>query len=107
VILSGCWDTCTSGLSLVPMSSHYLRNQRLATASIARTGPPTLFITLTFNPYCPKLQRELNGQPWIHQPDLVMRLFNLQKTALLQDLRTGRIFSRLDRRHPDDHVEVD
>jgi hypothetical protein len=56
--------------------------------AIARhLGPPQLFITMTANPNWPEIKQELlPGQQVTDRPDLAVRVFELKRRALLQDV---------------------
>ena len=47
-------------------------------AIIRYFGKPTIFITYTANPTCPKIQRELRpGEKPLNRPDLVYYIYNM------------------------------
>ena len=55
-----------------------------------------LFITFTSNPSWPALTEELlPGQVPADRPDLVVRVFNMYKTALLEDITNRHIFGNV------------
>ena len=50
---------------------------------------PTLFITFTANPNWVEIQQELQGCKVEDQPDIVVRVFNQKRRALLKDIETA------------------
>jgi hypothetical protein len=67
-------------------------------AVVRRHGMPTLFITITCNPYWPEIMEALHpGQSAFDRPDIVARVFQLKLRILTDGLRDGSYFG-VDRR---------
>jgi hypothetical protein len=67
-----------------------------AMATVQQQGKPSLFITMTCNPYWPEITRELEpSQQPQDRPDVLARVFNLKLQALLKDLNTKNIFGKV------------
>ncbi|QRV97710.1 ATP-dependent DNA helicase PIF1 [Ceratobasidium sp. AG-Ba] len=64
--------------------------------AIARyLGPPQFFVTMTANPNWPELQAELlDGQHATDRPDLAVRVFELKRRALLEDITKKHVLGR-------------
>ena len=65
--------------------------------AICRTfHKPDLFITMTCNPNWPEITSALlPGQKPEDRPDIVSRVFNLKKDALLNDIKKNKIFGQV------------
>jgi Helitron helicase-like domain at N-terminus len=65
--------------------------------AICRTyHKPDLFITMTCNPNWPEITSALlPGQKPEDRPDIVSRVFNLKKDALLKDIKKNKIFGQV------------
>ena len=77
-------------------SPRYMKKNYLDAMAIVRHfGKPSLFITMTTNPNWREIQENLlPGQVANDRPDLVARVFELKKKALLNDLFNVGIFGR-------------
>ncbi|EUC59156.1 helitron helicase-like amino-terminal domain protein [Rhizoctonia solani AG-3 Rhs1AP] len=64
--------------------------------AIARhLGPPQLFVTMTANPNWPEIKNELlPGQAVSDRPDLAVRVFELKRRALLNDITKNGVLGR-------------
>lgn len=63
-------------------------------AQIYRFGPPTLFITITANPYWREIQENLlPGQQWYHDMFLVNLVFSLKLREFISDIESGKYFN--------------
>ena len=51
-------------------------------------GKPTLFITFTANPQWPEVLDDLEGQSLENRPDVMARIFNIKRKALLKDIQS-------------------
>nr|GFA33686.1 hypothetical protein [Tanacetum cinerariifolium] len=62
-------------------------------------GPPDLFVTMTYNPKWPEIQREVEscipGQPTVHRPDTIACVFKMKLDDLMEDIRKGNHFGRV------------
>ena len=66
-------------------------------ASIRVKGKPDFFLTFTCNPKWPEITGSLfEGQPTIHRPDIVARVFHMKVEALLADLLKHDILGHVD-----------
>jgi hypothetical protein len=64
-----------------------------AVAIAGHFGKPHVFVTKTANPYWLEVQRELlPGQTPMDRPDLIARVFQLKKKAMLDDIFKNGIF---------------
>lgn len=67
-----------------------------AMAIVRRFGKPDLFITFTFNPKWPDIERNLlSGQTSTDRPDLVARVFHLKLKELLKDITVKKYLAKL------------
>ena len=57
-------------------------------AVVRHFGKPTLFITFTANPHWPEIDDELGTCSLENRPDIVVRVFNQKRKALIKDLHT-------------------
>jgi Helitron helicase-like domain at N-terminus len=66
-----------------------------AMAIAGHFGNPHVFVTKTANPYWLEVQRELlPGQTPMDRPDLIARVFQLKKKAMLDDIFKNGIFGK-------------
>jgi hypothetical protein len=71
------------------MRQHY----QDAMAIVSATGKPDLFITMTTNPKWREIEENLfPGQQASDRPDLVSRVFELKKKAMLDDVLNKQVF---------------
>jgi len=64
-----------------------------ALALVSARGKPTVFITLTCNPYWSEIVRELlKGQTAFDRPDITCRVFHIKLHLILKYIRQGDIF---------------
>lgn len=79
------------------MSTHYMHQLFQDSMAICRYYQhPDLFLTFTANPTWPEIQNTLlPGQSYTDRPDLVARVFNLKKKALLEDITKHGILGRV------------
>jgi len=71
----------------------YHRGYKNAMALVQKYGKPTFFLTQTFDVNCPEVKAELKpGQSPYDRPDLLCRIFNLKRKALLDDITKRGIF---------------
>ena len=62
-------------------------------AHVYRYGPPTLFLTITCNPYWKEIQDNLEiGHSWFDDPFLVNIVFYEKHTRLIADIKAGKHF---------------
>jgi hypothetical protein len=64
---------------------------------VSERGPPSAFITLTFNPQWPEVAEALlPGQTIYDRPDLQARIFHARLSAYLQNLKNGKYYKKDD-----------
>jgi len=75
-------------------SRRHLRSlAKNALALVSEYGRPSLFITLTCNPYWPEiLEQLLPGQTAYDRGDIVCQVFSRKLQALLKNIRSGKYF---------------
>ncbi|PIA30674.1 LOW QUALITY PROTEIN: hypothetical protein AQUCO_05400048v1 [Aquilegia coerulea] len=57
---------------------------------------PDIFMTVTSNPKWPEIQNELKpGQAALDRPDLVVRVFELKRKAIMHEIENKRLFGRV------------
>ncbi|PIA50920.1 hypothetical protein AQUCO_01100021v1 [Aquilegia coerulea] len=57
---------------------------------------PDIFMTVTSNPKWPEIQNELKpGQAALDRPDLVARVFELKRKAIMHEIENKRLFGRV------------
>lgn len=62
-------------------------------AQVHHAGPPTLFITVTANPFWREIQENLlPGQQWYHDTFLVNLVFEFKLRQFIKDLKSGVFF---------------
>ena len=62
---------------------------------VNKLGPPSLFITMTANPNWEEIQNKLGpNKYWYNRPDLVSRVFRLEKNSLIDDITKNHIFGQ-------------
>jgi len=98
----GCINGAEMGKRIVLPASHvagrrYMLQNYYDGLAICRVhGPPDYFITFTCNPAWPEIVESLElGQTTADRSDVVVRVYHLKLDALLNDLRSGRIFGPL------------
>ena len=65
-------------------------------AAVQKKGKPSLFVTMTCNPYWPEITSQLGpGEAPNDRPDLCARVFKMKLDALLKELYTDGIFGRV------------
>lgn len=88
------------GRVILPASYHggqrQMQEKYQDSMAIARfLGPPQFFVTMTANPTWPEIRNELlSGQQASDRPDLVARVFELKKRALLKLIKTEGILGK-------------
>jgi hypothetical protein len=79
--------------SFTGSSRDFKQNMQKSLTIARKLGNASLFITMTCNPHWKEIQDELlPGQTAADRPDLVTRVFQLKKKALLKDIYEKRIF---------------
>lgn len=64
---------------------------------VSEYGKPSLFITLTCNPYWPEIQEMLlPNQSAFDRPDIVCQVFKERLAALIRNIRSGKYFDDTD-----------
>ena len=67
-----------------------------AMSYVRKYGRPSLFITMTCNPSWPEIQDQLfPGQAANHRPDIVARVFNLKRKAMMDEITKKNIFGNV------------
>ena len=89
-------------LTILPPSMYasprwYAKEFQDAMALVRVKGKPDFFLTFTCNPKWPEITGSLfEGQPSIHRPDIVARVFHMKVEALLTDLLKRDILGHVD-----------
>jgi len=66
---------------------------RNALTIVSQLGPPTVFITATFNKTWPEVKGKLlEGQSIFMRPDVATQIFKARLEALIHNLRHGKYF---------------
>ncbi|XP_053134124.1 LOW QUALITY PROTEIN: uncharacterized protein LOC128337304 [Hemicordylus capensis] len=78
-------------------SPRYMQqNYQDAMAIIRRFGHPDLFITFTCNPAWPEISQAMQGtQRPEHRPDIIVRVFKMKLTSLLDDILKHQFFGQV------------
>ncbi|PIA41356.1 hypothetical protein AQUCO_02200045v1 [Aquilegia coerulea] len=67
---------------------------------------PDIFMTVTANPKWPEIQNELQpGQAALDRPDLVARVFELKRKAIMHEIENRRLFGRVVAKVTTDQVD--
>ncbi|PIA26326.1 hypothetical protein AQUCO_09500057v1, partial [Aquilegia coerulea] len=67
---------------------------------------PDIFMTVTSNPKWPEIQNELKpGQAALDRPDLVARVFELKRKAIMHEIENKRLFGRVVAKVTTDQVD--
>ncbi|PIA37121.1 hypothetical protein AQUCO_03100103v1, partial [Aquilegia coerulea] len=67
---------------------------------------PDIFMTVTSNPKWPEIQIELKpGQAALDRPDLVARVFELKRKAIMHEIESKRLFGRVVAKVTTDQVD--
>ncbi|KAJ2931872.1 hypothetical protein H1R20_g5233, partial [Candolleomyces eurysporus] len=83
-------------LSYIGGPRNMAQNYQDAMAIARFYGKVDIFLTMTTNPKWPEIERLLPGQTAYDRPDLVVRVFQLKKQALIDRIVKDKVFGEVD-----------